>query len=45
VKSTTSPGLQGEAARRQSELGALARGPGFEQPHLGDLGSLLGIEC
>ena len=37
-------GLQREAARRQRELRALARGPGFEQPDLGDLGGLLGLE-
>src|SRR6185312_8991161 len=38
-------GFQREATGRQRELGALARGPGFEQPDLGDFGGLLGVEC
>ena len=37
-------GLQCQAAGRQGELRTLARGPGLEQPYLGDLGGLLGIE-
>ena len=37
-------GLQRQAARRQRERGALAGGPGLEQPDLGDLGGLLGLE-
>ena len=37
-------GLQSEAARRQCEGGALARGPGLEQPDLGHAGGLLGLQ-
>ncbi len=37
-------GLEREAARRQRELRALARGPGLEQPDLGDRGGLLGLQ-
>ncbi len=44
VRSTTSPGSSARRLGRQRELGALAGGPGLEQPHLGDLGGLLGIE-
>ena len=37
-------GLEGEAARRQRELRALARGPGLEQPGLDGAGGVLGLQ-
>ncbi len=37
-------GLQRQLRRRQREGGALARGPGLEQPDLGHLRGLLGLE-
>ena len=37
-------GLEREAARRQREGGALARGPGLEQPDLGHPRGLLGLQ-
>ena len=37
-------GLQSQAARRQCERGALARGPGLEQPNLGHTSGLLGLQ-
>ena len=43
-KETTSPGSSARRRRRQGEGGALARGPGLEQPDLGHLRGLLGLE-
>ena len=44
VRRTASPGSSARRLGGRAKLGALAGGPGLEQPHLGDLGGLLGVE-